>query len=211
MQKKYGNKRIPDLKSKEYKNGRYIKERIISNKQIAGAVLTSAALIGGSYALGAEFAPMTLPSKSKMTRNYRNLVEEKARFDRFKNRGSSARKRENAKNFARDIGVSVGLSLISSLGLSGVYSAQNAYYRAKNHYPTPASARNSYNFTLGKNGTTVPENRLTENRLTENILTENRLTENILPEKLESGITYTYNSRTGRWVKTKPLKNATYW
>lgn len=192
IQKKYGSSRIPDLKTKQYKQGKYLKERIISNKQIAKTVLTSAAVAGGAYALGASTVPFAVPSRSKNTRNYRDTVEREAKFDRFKYRGSGARWKEVAKETAKSLGLSVGMSVVASLGLSGIYGAQAAYYNAQKAPRPTLSSPNP--------------KTITENREYETILRE-------LPinEKSEIGTYYQYDPKTGTWIHAKPLHNVTYW
>lgn len=192
IQKKYGSSRIPDLKTKQYKEGKYLTERIISNKQIAKTVLTSAAIAGGAYALGASVVPFAVPSRSKITRNYRDTVEKKSGFDRFKYGGPRARAKEVAKETAKSLGVSIGMSVAASLGLSGVYSAQAAYRNAQKVLPPTLSSPNP--------------KTITENREYEKILRE-------LPinERSEVGTYYQYDPKTGMWMQEKPLPNATYW
>ena len=192
MQKKYGSSRIPDLKTKQYKQGKYLAERIISNKQIARTVLTSAAIAGGAYALGSSAIPFAVPSRSKNTRNYRDTVEREAKFDRFKYRGQGARHKEAAKEIAKSLGLSIGMSIVASLGLSGIYGAQAAYY---NSQKVPRPTLSSPN-----------PKTITENREYETILKE-------LPinEKSDIGSYYQYDYKTGTWIHAKPLRNATYW
>lgn len=199
-QKKYGNKRIKDAKEKDNKYGRRISDRILSNKDIARSVIATAAFGAASYALGLGIMPAAIPSKRKAVRNYRESVESRAGFNRFKNQGYNTRVKYEASERAKDIGISAGISILASLGMLGAVAGRDALKNISSAKMRGAEPTGGYNFTLGPNGQTIYENRTTENILTEGSGLNNA----------KVGDYYQWDPKSG-WKKSRALPNATYW
>ncbi len=97
LQKKYGTKRIKDVKEKETKYGKHVADRIFKTSDYVKAGVESAAVNALLTAVGAPFWYVTVPSKEVATRSYMNAVEKRANFDRYSNRAKSKRRLESGR------------------------------------------------------------------------------------------------------------------
>ena len=117
LQRKYGSKRIKDVKTKESKYGEYIRSRIVSNGEIVANATATAAANAVLTMMGAPILMIYAPDPNAKQREYARRAELEKGFDRYENRRKSSNAKERKKaNRKRDI-----------LTVGGLYGSNYGY------------------------------------------------------------------------------------
>lgn len=117
LQRKYGSKRVKDVKTKESKYGEYIRSRIVSNGEIVANATATAAANAVLTMMGAPILMIYAPNPNAKQREYARRAELKKGFDRYENRRKSSNAKERKKaNQKRDI-----------LTVGGLYGSNYGY------------------------------------------------------------------------------------
>lgn len=160
LQKKYGDRTIKSVKEKEYKQGKYINDRIFTNSEHAKTGLLNLGVNTLLAMAGSPIMLITTLSRNKAARSYQNSVEARKGHDRFAERGEEGRRAEQRsdmlKTVGRTAGVYAGVSAalgLTSLGIGAAVAKKMQADAAKRM----ADLGSGYHFTLGDNGQTVLE------------------------------------------------------